>query len=77
MLPHPPGQDWMGYPLARSGWWGGVGGYYPGYPISGLDGEGGCYPIPLARTGWGTPWPGLDGGGGYYPGYPPGQDWMK
>ena len=49
------------------------------YPIPGLDG-GGTLGIPLARTRWGTPRSGLDGG--TLPpartgrGTTPGQDWM-
>ena len=45
----PPGQDWMGYPLSRTGW---------GTPHN--PGLVGVTPPPF-RTGWGTPCPGLDG----------------
>ena len=51
-----PTQDWIGYPMARTG---------RGTPSwSWLD----AVPL-LAKTGWGTPQPGLDR-------VPPGQDWI-
>ena len=74
------GEGYLGYPLARSGWWG-----VPGYPPPSRSGWSTIpwYAVvpPLSRLGWGTPHPGMgytppDLGWGTptittWPGYPP------